>query len=119
MLAEQLLEAGCASYLGIDISERAIAMAKERNAGSDWCDKMIFTTGTIDEMPDKQADLVFSLGLFDWLGEEEIENLQSSGWCQVLAFNLGTEIFTATTHSSPLRAGFLWIQNEWICATIP
>ena len=77
LLARQLLEAGCASYQGIDVSERAIAMAKERNAGSDWCGKMIFTTGTIDEMPDKQADLVFSLGLLDWLGEEEISKIFS------------------------------------------
>ena len=62
---------------GIDISERAIAMAKERNAGSDWRDKMIFTTGTIDDMPDKEADLVRSLGLLDWLGEEEISKIFS------------------------------------------
>ena len=75
LLAGQLLESGAASYRGIDISERAIATAEERNEESVWRDKMTFIVGTIDDMPDKEADLVFSLGLLDWLNEEEIAQI--------------------------------------------
>jgi SAM-dependent methyltransferase len=69
IIAGKFLEYGASSYLGIDIAESAIEQARSRH-GNDA--RMQFQVGSVAELPALSADLVVSLGLFDWLTDEEI-----------------------------------------------
>ena len=63
---------GAASYLGIDIAESAIRKARDAHAGDA---RIAFAVGSVAELSPLAADLVISLGLFDWLRDEEIANV--------------------------------------------
>jgi len=69
LIAQKFLDYGAANYLGIDIAESAIEKARARH-GKDT--RMQFQVGSVGELPPLSADLVVSLGLFDWLTDEEI-----------------------------------------------
>jgi SAM-dependent methyltransferase len=69
LIADKFLDYGAASYLGIDIAESAIEKARTRH-GNDA--RIQFQVGSVAELPLLSADLVVSLGLFDWLTDEEI-----------------------------------------------
>lgn len=69
LLAAKLVEHGAASYLGIDIADAAIMRARECH-GRDA--RIRFEVDSVAAMPRLAADLVISLGLFDWLNDEEI-----------------------------------------------
>jgi SAM-dependent methyltransferase len=69
IIARKFLDYGAASYLGVDIAESAIEKARSR-CGSDG--RIQFQVGGVLDLPPLSADLVVSLGLFDWLTDEEI-----------------------------------------------
>jgi SAM-dependent methyltransferase len=73
LLAAKLIECGAASYLGIDIAETAIRKAREKHAGRE--ERIRFEVGGVADLRPLAADLVISLGLFDWLRDEEIANV--------------------------------------------
>jgi SAM-dependent methyltransferase len=72
IIAQRFLDAGALSYHGIDIAEAAIEIANKRKKDQGWGDKITFAVGTIGDMPKVQQDIVFSLGVLDWLTDEEL-----------------------------------------------
>jgi SAM-dependent methyltransferase len=70
LLAQKLVDYGAASYRGIDIAESAIAHARRRHGAGHA--RIRFEVGSVAEMAPLAADLVISLGLFDWLTDDEI-----------------------------------------------
>jgi len=76
-LAAPLMAAGAASYQGYDISSVAIAKAREgAHALGIEGPPVRFDKADTESLPDPlEADIVFSLGLFDWLTEAQIESL--------------------------------------------
>ncbi len=75
LLAERLIDAGAVHYDGYDIAEAAIANARTQNATLIDAGKASFFVQSIDDMPRLNADIVFSLGLLDWLRDDEIATL--------------------------------------------
>jgi len=69
IIARKFLDYGAASYLGIDIAESAIEKARSRHGNEP---RMQFQVGSVAELPPLSADLVVSLGLFDWLTDADI-----------------------------------------------
>jgi SAM-dependent methyltransferase len=72
IIAQRFIDAGAASYRGFDIAENAIVLANERKAAQGWSDKISFHVGTIREMAPVREDIVLSLGVLDWLTDEEL-----------------------------------------------
>jgi SAM-dependent methyltransferase len=72
LVAQRFIDAGATSYVGFDIAEAAIALANKRKADERWSDKISFHVGTISAMPPVKQDVVFSLGVLDWLTDEEL-----------------------------------------------
>jgi SAM-dependent methyltransferase len=72
IIAGKLIEHGAASYLGIDIAESAIEKARSRY-GNDA--RLQFQVGNVADLPSLSADLIVSLGLFDWLTDDEIASV--------------------------------------------
>jgi hypothetical protein len=70
-LAGKLIEYGAASYVGVDIAEAAIEKARHvyRDRG-----QIQFVIGDVANVQ-ISADLVISLGLFDWLTDKEIASV--------------------------------------------
>jgi SAM-dependent methyltransferase len=78
LLAEALVTAGAASYVGYDLSDVAIARARQRTA--DRADGRIrFEVTAVADLPPQGDALVFSLGLFDWLSAAEIAHVLAIG----------------------------------------
>ena len=75
ILAGKIVAAGADAYVGYDIAEAAITEARQRAEQLRISDKASFSVGSIDELDDLQADIVFSLGLLDWLNDNELEAL--------------------------------------------
>lgn len=74
LLAEEFIRADAREYLGIDIAESAIQGAQQRLAVSKYISRMRFERFDItSEIKSFDADLIVSLGLFDWLTKEEIK----------------------------------------------
>jgi SAM-dependent methyltransferase len=69
LIARKFLDYGASSYLGIDIAESAIEKARSRH-GND--PRIQFQVGSVSALPPLSTDLVVSLGLFDWLNDEEM-----------------------------------------------
>jgi SAM-dependent methyltransferase len=72
IIAGKLIEFGSASYLGIDIADSAIKTARSR-CGDDA--RVRFQASSVADMQPVSADLVISLGLFDWLTDDEIADV--------------------------------------------
>jgi SAM-dependent methyltransferase len=82
LMAGKLIEFGAASYLGVDIAETAIEKARESYQGRD---RIQFVVSDIGDLSQISADLVISLGLFDWLKDDEISSVfQKSGSAEFL-----------------------------------
>lgn len=77
LLAEDILAFGAKNYSGFDISSVAVEAAKKRIEKSPYQDKIVFKTSDIQNLPKIQADICFSLGLFDWLDPAEIADLKN------------------------------------------
>jgi len=79
ILAAGVMRAGAASYLGIDISENALVRARERIKEEGVGGDVRFQVSPISRIEVIEADLVFSLGLLDWLSDREIEQVFALG----------------------------------------
>lgn len=75
LVAQKFIDAGATRYVGFDIAENAIAVANKRKVEQGWSDKISFHVGTIDRMAPVKEDIVFSLGVLDWLTDQELEIL--------------------------------------------
>jgi SAM-dependent methyltransferase len=76
LLAERYIDAGAKSYLGIDIADRAIEEALQRKEKAGWGEIVTFSSSSIVDMPVIDDDaIVVSLGLLDWLTDQELEIL--------------------------------------------
>jgi SAM-dependent methyltransferase len=73
LLAARFIEYGATSYLGIDIAESAIRNARQAHGGRDA--RIAFAVEGVADLQPLAADLVVSLGLFDWLRDDEIANV--------------------------------------------
>tara|TARA_B110000305_G_C19289569_1_gene563497 strand:- start:77 stop:787 length:711 start_codon:yes stop_codon:yes gene_type:complete len=74
-LAQEILNAGAISYTGYDISEKAITRAIELSKKNDYSDRSNFYSNSILKINSLNADYVFSLGLTDWLDDDELDHL--------------------------------------------
>ena len=70
-LLEDLFSRGIRSYVGCDISTVAIHEAKNRAAALGLSHKVELVRADVLQMPKVSADFGFSLGLLDWLDDEE------------------------------------------------
>jgi len=75
LLTEGLLAAGAASYTGYDIAETAIGSAKARADEKGFSDNVHYQVCGVSNLPPFGADIVFSLGLLDWLTDAELDAL--------------------------------------------
>jgi SAM-dependent methyltransferase len=76
-LSEDLIRAGAKSYTGIDIAGPAIENAKQIAAEKGISDVVKFEESDLQSLGDYDVDIVFSLGLTDWLTDDEIRLLFS------------------------------------------
>lgn len=76
LLMEDILSFGASKYIGIDVSCVAIAAAKQRALTSENKSKVELIVKNINDIEPINADICFSLGLFDWLSLNEIALLQ-------------------------------------------
>ena len=76
-LAEELIGAGAAHYQGYDIATAAVNRANKRVQLAGMNENITFTFGEFSLMEENfsQADIIFSLGLFDWLSPEQISSV--------------------------------------------
>ena len=63
------------SYLGVDIARTAIDAGLSRKRVGRWPDCINFIQGEISSLHDNRHDIVLSLGLLDWLNDEELKHL--------------------------------------------
>lgn len=76
LLAPVLLdEAGAASYVGIDISQNAIDAASKLHHEFIQEGRASFHCGSVSDLAPQSADIVFSLGLLDWLTDDEMKSI--------------------------------------------
>lgn len=75
ILTERILQAGATSYTGYDIAESAISAARERARTFERADSVKYELKPVSDLPPLDADIVFSLGLLDWLTDDELEIL--------------------------------------------
>jgi len=77
-LAESLILAGALTYTGIDIAKTAVDIAS-RNAEDKGLSNVVhFEAGEVRTASRNDVDIVFSLGLLDWLTDDEIEHIFSN-----------------------------------------
>tara|TARA_B100001123_G_C15260567_1_gene1006442 strand:+ start:448 stop:1155 length:708 start_codon:yes stop_codon:yes gene_type:complete len=74
-LAKEIIKSGATSYTGYDISENAISRAINLSKQNNYQEKSSFFSKSILETPLLDADYVFSLGLTDWLDDNELNHL--------------------------------------------
>lgn len=79
LLGRALLDAGASSYVGYDIAESAIDLARKRAQDLAWGERARFERASIDELTPFDADVVVSLGLTDWLDDAGLERLFALG----------------------------------------
>lgn len=72
IIAKDLIDAGASSYHGIDIAKSAIEAAEVRKREQGWDDRITFAVDTVRSMPKVTHDIVLSLGVLDWLTDEEL-----------------------------------------------
>jgi SAM-dependent methyltransferase len=75
LVAQRFIDLGATSYHGIDIAEAAIEIANQRKKEQGWSDRVTFAVDTVKDMAPVKHDIVFSLGVLDWLTDPELEAL--------------------------------------------
>lgn len=79
LLMEDILSFGANKYIGIDVSPVAIEATKQRAQmiqGAENTAKIELITKNVNVLNPIDADICFSLGLFDWLSLDDISLLQ-------------------------------------------
>ena len=79
LIAGDIIAMGAAGYKGYDISEKAVSHARELAAENDLGDKASFDVCPVLELPPLDADIVFSLGLLDWLDKDSLARVFEVG----------------------------------------
>lgn len=79
LLAGDLIALGAAGYRGYDISSNAVARARELAAEQGLGDKVRFEVCPVGNLPLLNADIIFSLGLLDWLDDAALEKVFEAG----------------------------------------
>tara|TARA_B100001964_G_C14094473_1_gene536335 strand:+ start:300 stop:971 length:672 start_codon:yes stop_codon:yes gene_type:complete len=74
LIANELMHLGAKSYIGIDFATNAIERAK-KNTAPEYKENIHFYEKEILDIKDLKGDIIFSLGLIDWLTNEEISHL--------------------------------------------
>ena len=77
LLAEDIMSFGAKKYIGFDISSVAIDAAKKRLMNSPYKENVEFNTSDVQNLPNLNSDICFSLGLFDWLELSDIADLKN------------------------------------------
>lgn len=72
---EYLKNCGIKSYLGIDFSNKAVELAQARAVSLNMSSLFKFKVQDVDDSGLDSYDIVFSLGLFDWIQKEKIIEL--------------------------------------------
>jgi SAM-dependent methyltransferase len=75
LLAEELMELGAESYLGYDFAEVAVTRGNERLKEIGLSDNACLEVADVTNLKPLNADVIFSLGLFDWLTLEDIDHI--------------------------------------------
>lgn len=75
LVAQRFIDLGASRYEGIDIAESAIAIAKQRQRERGWSDRISFRVDTVASMSPVGAEIAFSLGVLDWLTDQELETM--------------------------------------------
>ena len=75
LLAEELIALGAKSYLGYDFAEVALRRGSQRLEMAGVSDRARLEVADVTALKTIEADLVFSLGLFDWLSLDDIEHI--------------------------------------------
>ena len=73
LLAERIIRGGAAAYVGIDLAKTAIEAAQKRVGSVGG--RVQFLAGDISRLGEQTGDIVFSLGLLDWLTDDQLRNL--------------------------------------------
>lgn len=79
LLAGDLVSFGAASYRGYDISTNAVSRARELAAQQGYSEHVAFESCAVGDLPPLNADIVFSLGLLDWLDDTAIDKIFEAG----------------------------------------
>jgi SAM-dependent methyltransferase len=74
-LAQRLIDAGSRRYLGIDHSPVAIANARRRYTDLAAARPIEFKVSPASKMSSAGFDVIFSLGVLDWLSDDELSEL--------------------------------------------
>jgi hypothetical protein len=75
LLAPGLLDAGAKSYLGIDIADTAVLAARDMHKDIVGAGRAEFLQASVGSLPRRNGDVIFSLGLVDWLSSRELTEL--------------------------------------------
>jgi ubiquinone/menaquinone biosynthesis C-methylase UbiE len=75
LLTKSIMENLADSYLGIDIAQNAISRAIKRNSAYEWSDRVRFEVGDLDAIPKNSYDIIVSLGLLDWLNDDQLKQI--------------------------------------------
>lgn len=80
LMAGWLIDNGAKNYIGYDIAEAAIENGKKLYQNSKYGSQIKLICKPIMEMNSlKKCDVIFSLGLLDWLKDEELDKLFNIG----------------------------------------
>ena len=79
LLSGDLISLGAESYRGFDISTTAVSHARDLAARQGLGDKVTFEVCPVEDLQPLNADVVFSLGLFDWLDDAAIARIFETG----------------------------------------
>lgn len=75
LLATHLIALGTASYQGFDFAANAVELASRRAAEDGISDRARFEVCAVADLGSLEADIVVSLGLFDWLDDDELDTI--------------------------------------------
>lgn len=71
LLADRFIDLGAKSYVGFDIASSAIKKAKLNKKNQN----ISFEVASVDQLPKIDGDIIFSLGLLDWLDDTSLKSL--------------------------------------------
>jgi 2-polyprenyl-3-methyl-5-hydroxy-6-metoxy-1,4-benzoquinol methylase len=117
LLAKAMINAGAESYVGIDITESAIQIAQQRTQLDGIGDQVQFQVGSVGSILFPQADIYLSLGLTDWLTDDQLlqlfQNIKS-GANFLHSFSEKRFSFSQWLHRAYVQAAYGWRTGSYI-----